>query len=104
MEALTSILAFFVSMVCLMILFAWMGFRVLPYVENFFGAFSKCIAVVFPPLYRAVLFCGKLLFRLGVRLAENVIESGKQKTTNQPNAVKRHMVTIRKDRLCQFEL
>lgn len=104
MEALASIVAFFISMGCLMMFFAWMGFRAFPAARHFFGVLGRCLNSAITPIFAAITFCGKLLFKLTMILFMSFAELVKRKSVVKPVVVKRQRVAIRNDRLCQFEI
>jgi hypothetical protein len=104
METLTSILAFFISMGCLMMFFAWVGFRVFPAAKHFFSVLGRSLAFVVHPIFAAITFCAKFLFSLSKILFMSFVELAKRKPVAKPVIAKRQKVAIRNDRLCQFDI
>lgn len=103
MNALYNLVTGFVVMVCLMVLFAWFGFRVLPFVKSLFLSFGRGLAFVVHPIFGFITVVAKLLLNLSLFVAKFMFNEAKSKMAAKPVVVKTVMNPIRKDRLCQFK-
>lgn len=106
MEAISSLLAFVVTMVILFGFATWVGFRVIPFAKNMVVIFGRGLASIVHPLFYVITIVGKLFFNLSVFLFTFMIGEAKNLAVSKPAVAKnvnRVKKNIRKDRLCQMD-